>query len=98
MSLASAEFCLVCWSERLKTYLRLAIDALKKARRAAGSRIIIWSAGAGKTTMATVAARNGYESVWITSGPAIEKAGDGVGCPGLICRTVIFCLSMRFIG
>ena len=46
VSLRPQSFAEYVGQERLKRNLRLAIDAAKKAQRAVGSRIIIWSAGA----------------------------------------------------
>lgn len=64
--------------ERLKNNLRLAIAAVKK--RADGStldHILLYGPpGLGKTTMAGVIAREMGSNLKVTSGPAIERAGD----------------------
>ena len=64
--------------EHLKNNLRLAIDAVKK--RADGSTLdhvlLYGPPGLGKTTMAGVIAHELSTSLRVTSGPAIERAGD----------------------
>ena len=64
--------------EHLKNNLRLAISAVKK--RADGStldHILLYGPpGLGKTTMAGVIAHEMGASLRVTSGPAIERAGD----------------------
>lgn len=64
--------------EHLKRNLKLAIDAVKK--RADGSTLdhvlLYGPPGLGKTTMAGVIAHELSASLRVTSGPAIERAGD----------------------
>ncbi len=64
--------------EHLKNNLKLAIDAVKK--RADGSTLdhvlLYGPPGLGKTTMAGVIAHELAASLRVTSGPAIERAGD----------------------
>ncbi|MBQ3445266.1 Holliday junction branch migration DNA helicase RuvB [Candidatus Saccharibacteria bacterium] len=64
--------------EHLKNNMKLAIDAVKK--RADGSTLdhvlLYGPPGLGKTTMAGVIAHELGASLRVTSGPAIERAGD----------------------
>lgn len=64
--------------EHLKNNIRLAIEAVKK--RADGSTLdhvlLYGPPGLGKTTMAGVIAHELSASLRVTSGPAIERAGD----------------------
>lgn len=64
--------------ERLKSNLKLAIDAVKKRNDGATlDHVLLYGPpGLGKTTMANVIAHELGASLRITSGPAIERAGD----------------------
>jgi len=62
--------------DRLKNNLQLAIDAAKKRNEPVDHVLLYGPPGLGKTTMATVIANEMGKSIRITSGPAIEKAGD----------------------
>lgn len=62
--------------ERLKKNLRLAIDAAKKRGEPIDHVLLYGPPGLGKTTMANVIANEMQTNFRITSGPAIERAGD----------------------
>src|SRR3984957_13716778 len=60
----------------LKQNLRLAIDAAKVRAEAVDHILLYGPPGLGKTTMAGIIARELGANFRITSGPAIERAGD----------------------
>lgn len=62
--------------ERLKTNLKLSIDAAKKRGEPIDHVLLYGPPGLGKTTMATVIANEMGTNIRITSGPAVERAGD----------------------
>ncbi len=62
--------------ERLKTNLKLAIDAAKKRGEPMDHVLLYGPPGLGKTTTANVIANEMGAQIRITSGPAIERAGD----------------------
>jgi holliday junction DNA helicase RuvB len=62
--------------DRLKKNLKLAIDAAKKRDEPIDHILLYGAPGLGKTTMASVIAREMGTNIRITSGPAIERAGD----------------------
>ncbi len=62
--------------ERLKKNLQLAISAAKKRGEPIDHVLLYGPPGLGKTTMATVIANEMGAQIRVTSGPAIERAGD----------------------
>jgi len=62
--------------DRLKKNLQLAIKAAKKRAEPLDHVLLYGPPGLGKTTMASVIANEMGAQIRITSGPAIERAGD----------------------
>lgn len=62
--------------ERLKTNLKLAIEAAKGRGDPLDHILLYGPPGLGKTTMATVIAREMGANIRVTAGPAIERAAD----------------------
>ena len=62
--------------ERLKKNLKLSIGAAKKRGEPIDHVLLYGPPGLGKTTMATVIANEMGAQIRITSGPAVERAGD----------------------
>ncbi len=75
-SLRPRDFASYIGQARLKTNLRLAIDAAKKRGEPVDHVLLYGPPGLGKTTMATVIANEMEAAIRITAGPAIERAGD----------------------
>lgn len=61
---------------RLKQNLKLAISAARKRGEPLDHVLLYGPPGLGKTTMATVIANEMGTTIRVTSGPAIERAGD----------------------
>ena len=75
-TLRPQDFASYIGQKRLKTNLKLAIDAARKRGEPIDHVLLYGPPGLGKTTMATVIANEMGANIRITSGPAIERAGD----------------------
>src|SRR5215213_1012630 len=76
VTLRPKDFANYVGQERLKRNLKLAIDAAKKRGEPLDHVLLYGPPGLGKTTMANVIAYEMGAQIRITSGPAIERAGD----------------------
>ena len=75
-SLRPRDFANYIGQERLKKHLKVAIEAAKKRGEPLDHVLLYGPPGLGKTTMASVIANEMGAQIRITSGPAIERAGD----------------------
>ncbi len=62
--------------EKIKESLHIAIDAAKKRKEALEHVLLYGPPGLGKTTLSHIIAKEMDASIRVTSGPAIERAGD----------------------
>lgn len=76
VTLRPKDFANYIGQERLKQNLLLAIQAAKKRGEPLDHILLYGPPGLGKTTMASVIAHEMGAQIRITSGPAIERAGD----------------------
>lgn len=76
VTLRPQDFASYIGQERLKQNLQLAISAAKKRDDPMDHVLLYGPPGLGKTTMASVIANEMGAQIRITSGPAIERAGD----------------------
>ena len=76
VTLRPRDFANYIGQERLKKNLQLAIAAAKKRGEPLDHVLLHGPPGLGKTTMASVIANEMGAQIRITSGPAIERAGD----------------------
>lgn len=76
VTLRPRDFSSYVGQERLKKNLQLAIAAAKKRGEPLDHVLLYGPPGLGKTTMATVIANEMGATIRVTSGPAIERAGD----------------------
>jgi Holliday junction DNA helicase RuvB len=76
VTLRPRDFASYIGQERLKQNLQLAIKAAKKREEPLDHVLLYGPPGLGKTTMASVIANEMGAQIRVTSGPAIERAGD----------------------
>jgi Holliday junction DNA helicase RuvB len=76
VTLRPQDFANYIGQERLKQNLQLAIDAAAKRGEPLDHVLLHGPPGLGKTTMASVIAHEMGAQIRVTSGPAIERAGD----------------------
>lgn len=76
LSLRPKDFANYIGQERLKMNLKLSIEAARKRTEPLDHILLHGPPGLGKTTMASVIANEMRAQIRITSGPAIERAGD----------------------
>lgn len=76
VTLRPKDFANYIGQDRLKQNIKLAIEAAKKRGEPLDHVLLHGPPGLGKTTMASVIAHEMGAQIRITSGPAIERAGD----------------------
>lgn len=76
VTLRPKDFSSYIGQQRLKKALQLAISAAKKRGEPIDHVLLYGPPGLGKTTMASIIAHEMNTNIRITSGPAIERAGD----------------------
>lgn len=76
ITLRPKDFASYIGQERLKKNMQLAIQAAQKRGEPIDHVLLYGPPGLGKTTMASVIANEMGANIRITSGPAIERAGD----------------------
>ena len=83
--------------DKVKENLKIALEAAKKRGESVEHILLHGPAGLGKTTLAYIVAKEMGANIRITSGPAIERAGDLAAILTNL-RMAIFYLLTRFIG
>lgn len=76
LTLRPRDFASYIGQQRLKQNLKLAIDAAIKRHEPLDHVLLHGPPGLGKTTMASIIANEMGAQIRVTSGPAIERAGD----------------------
>jgi Holliday junction DNA helicase RuvB len=76
VTLRPKDFANYIGQERLKTNIKLSIDAATKRGEPLDHILLHGPPGLGKTTMASVIAHEMNSQIRVTSGPAVERAGD----------------------
>jgi len=76
VSLRAADWENFCGQKAVKKSLRVAIDAAKKRKEAIEHILLYGPPGLGKTTLAHLIGKEMRVNVRVTSGPALERAGD----------------------